>query len=199
MSFPLGSLRGDGSAALAGSDSSAENIAPRWRQQALLIVGALAWLLFVLALLTHQAGDVAFTTSGTGEALRNKAGLLGARISDVALFLFGYSAWWLVPVALRAWLSALAVMLRGVAAVHAPTGCSGWAWRCCSGRVARWSGRACTAGSRCCLAMQAARWVTRWALRRCIGWAAGDPDNWWQPGLHWPFAAASVRTRSSGL
>ena len=138
MSFPLGSLRGDGSAALAGSDSSAENIAPRWRQQALLIVGALAWLLFVLALLTHQAGDVAFTTSGTGEALRNKAGLLGARISDVALFLFGYSAWWLVPVALRAWLSALAVMLRGVAAVHAPR----WMF---------WLGLALLLGSSCAL------------------------------------------------
>ena len=37
----------------------------------------------------------------------------GARVSDIALFLFGFSAWWLVPVALRAWLSSLAVALRG--------------------------------------------------------------------------------------
>src|SRR6266446_6119334 len=21
----------------------------------------------------------------------------------------------------------------------------------------------------------------------CIAWATGDTENWWQPGLHWPF------------
>ena len=110
MSFSLGTLQGDGSAALA---APAAEDAPRWRQQALLIAGALAWLLFGLALVTHHLNDPAFSTSGTGDALRNKAGLLGARVSDIALYLFGYSAWWLVPVALRAWLSALALMLRG--------------------------------------------------------------------------------------
>ena len=109
MSFPLGSLRGDGPAA-AGHSPSAD--APRWRRQALLMAGALAWLLFVLALATHQASDTAFTTSGSGEALRNKAGVLGARVSDMVLFLFGYSALWLVPVTARAWLSALANLLR---------------------------------------------------------------------------------------
>ena len=113
MSFPLGSLGADGAAALPGGAASAG--APRWRQQALLIVGGLAWLLFVLAMATHQVSDAAFSTSGTGEPLRNKAGLLGARLSDLALFLFGFSAWWLVPVALRAWLSALARVLRGPA------------------------------------------------------------------------------------
>ena len=111
MSFPLGSLSGDSSAALAAPAAEA----PRWRQQAWLLAGALAWLLFVLAMVTHHAGDAAFSTSGTGEPLRNKAGLLGARASDLALFLFGYSAWWVVPVAARAWLSALARLLRGPA------------------------------------------------------------------------------------
>ena len=116
MSFPLGSLRGDGAAALPGAGAAP---APRWRRQVLLLAGALAWLLFVLAMVTHDAGDAAFSTSGTGDALRNKAGLLGARISDLALFLFGFSAWWLVPVALRAWLSALAGTLRNEPAVEA--------------------------------------------------------------------------------
>ncbi|KPF50777.1 cell division protein FtsK [beta proteobacterium AAP121] len=115
MSFSLGTLRGDSNAV---SPRSAE--VPRWRQQALLMAGALAWLLFVLAMVTHHAGDTAFTTSGTGEALRNKAGLLGARVSDMALFLLGFSAWWLVPVALRAWLSALARLLRGPSDTPAP-------------------------------------------------------------------------------
>ncbi len=111
MSFPLGSLRGDGAATLTDGAGAL----PRWRRQALLIAGALAWLLFVLAMATHHAGDAAFSTSGTGEALRNKVGLLGARLSDLSLFLFGFSAWWLVPVGLRAWLSALAGGLRAEA------------------------------------------------------------------------------------
>jgi S-DNA-T family DNA segregation ATPase FtsK/SpoIIIE len=116
MSFSLDALRGDGSATMAAPASDAAMAAPRWRQQALLFAGALAWLLFVLAMLTHSTADPAFSTSGTGDALRNKAGLLGARVSDMALFLFGFSAWWLVPVSLRAWLSALALWLRGAAA-----------------------------------------------------------------------------------
>lgn len=110
MSFPLGSLAADGAGALAATPSSPT---PRWRQKAWLLAGGLLWLLFLLAMATHSAGDAAFSTSGTGEPLRNKAGLLGARVSDMALFLFGYSAWWLVPVSLRAWLSGLATLLRG--------------------------------------------------------------------------------------
>ena len=78
----------------------------------MLIAGALAWALFLLAMVTHSVNDAGFSTSGTGEPLRNKAGVLGARVSDMALFLFGFSAWWLVPVAARAWLSALARLLR---------------------------------------------------------------------------------------
>jgi S-DNA-T family DNA segregation ATPase FtsK/SpoIIIE len=117
MSFPLASLRGDGTAAVA---APALEPPPRWRQQALLIAAALAWLLFVLAMATHHAGDPAFTTSGTGDPLVNKAGLLGARVADLALFLFGFSAWWLVPVTLRAWLGKLALLLRGEATPPQP-------------------------------------------------------------------------------
>jgi DNA segregation ATPase FtsK/SpoIIIE, S-DNA-T family len=110
MTFPLGSLRADGAAAARPASNL---VPPRWRQQLLLAAGAVAWLLYLLALLTHSAADPAFTTSGTGAPLQNKAGLVGAWISDLALFLFGFSAWWLVPVALRGWLSALAHTLRG--------------------------------------------------------------------------------------
>jgi S-DNA-T family DNA segregation ATPase FtsK/SpoIIIE len=117
MSFPLGSLGGDGAAiAAAGTAGNA----PAWRRKALLMAGALAWLLFVLAMVTHHAGDAAFSTSGSGDPLRNKVGLLGARASDLVLFLFGFSAWWLVPVALRAWLSALAGSLRQGEVAAAP-------------------------------------------------------------------------------
>ena len=84
-------------------------------------MAALAWLLLLLAMATHHVGDTAFSTSGTGDALRNKVGPVGARVSDMVLFLFGFSGWWLLPVALRAWLSALAGTLRSEAPVpHAP-------------------------------------------------------------------------------
>lgn len=109
MTFPLGSLGADGAAAVRAPTP----MPPRWRQQLWLIVGGLAWLLAVIAMVTHHAGDSAFTTSGHGGPLHNKAGQVGAWISDLAYFLFGFSAWWLVPVGLRAWLSALARLLRG--------------------------------------------------------------------------------------
>ena len=111
MSFPLGSLQGDlGGAPAAGAAADAS--AP-WRRKAWLGLGALALLLFFLAMATRHAGDPAFSTSGTGEPVRNAVGLLGARTADLALFLFGWSAWWLLPVAGRAWLGALARTLRG--------------------------------------------------------------------------------------
>ncbi|EGJ10493.1 MULTISPECIES: DNA translocase FtsK [Rubrivivax] len=109
MTFPLGSLGAGAAAAKAPRPVPAP---ARWRQQALLFAGAVAWLLLVLALATHHPADPAFTTSGTGEPVHNAAGLAGAWVADLAYFLFGFSAWWLVPVGLRAWLSLLAQTLR---------------------------------------------------------------------------------------
>jgi S-DNA-T family DNA segregation ATPase FtsK/SpoIIIE len=112
MGFPLGSLSGDVLPARQAAQAGAAGAVLRWRQQALLLAGGVAWFLLVLAMATHGAGDAAFSTSGTGEPLHNKAGLLGARLSDMVLFLFGFSGWWLVPVTLRALLSSLAELLR---------------------------------------------------------------------------------------
>ena len=74
---------------------------------------AVLWLLVLLAMFTHAGGDPGFSTSGQGSAVSNRAGLLGAWLSDLVLFAFGYSAWWLMLVALRAWLAALANWMRG--------------------------------------------------------------------------------------
>lgn len=90
------------------------------RRQLWLLAGAVLWLLATLALVTHSAADPGFSTSGSGDALRNKAGLVGAWAADFALFMLGHSVWWLPLVGARAWLAALARDLRGepAPAVH---------------------------------------------------------------------------------
>jgi S-DNA-T family DNA segregation ATPase FtsK/SpoIIIE len=115
MTFPLGSLRADaGTGTAARADTAADGgSAMPLRRQFWLLAGAVAWLLAMLALITHHGADPAFSTSGTGDLLRNKAGQLGAWASDFALFVLGHSVWWLPLVAARAWLSALARSLRG--------------------------------------------------------------------------------------
>ena len=129
MTFPLGSLRGDvaGSLLAGRAAPSAETL--RWRRQLLLLGGGVLWLLMLLALATHQAGDPGFSTSGNGTAVLNKAGLAGAWASDLALFLFGYSIWWLMLVGLRTWLATLAISLRGPRpASDAPATPGWWFW-----------------------------------------------------------------------
>jgi S-DNA-T family DNA segregation ATPase FtsK/SpoIIIE len=123
MTFPLGSLRLDG----ADRSPPGPAAAPGWRAQAALLAGAVLWTLAVIALASHSAADAGFSTSGTGGAIRNRAGLAGAWLSDLAFFLVGYSVWWAVLVGGRAWLGALARVLR-VNAGAAPAGRDLPAW-----------------------------------------------------------------------
>ena len=115
MTFPLGSLASGGPATARARPQTA---AGRWRTKLALVGGAVLWLLVLLALLTHDPGDAAFSTSGGGAALHNKAGQLGAWVSDLLLFMFGYSTWWLPVVGARWLLSELAQWLRSD---HAPS------------------------------------------------------------------------------
>ena len=101
---------------------------PRWQVQGLLLAGGLLWLLMALALLTHQAADPGFSSSGSGAAVANKAGLLGAWASDLALFLLGYSVWLLMLVGLRCWLANLALWLRGPGPDDLPVLPGLWFW-----------------------------------------------------------------------
>jgi DNA segregation ATPase FtsK/SpoIIIE, S-DNA-T family len=114
MTFPLGSLRPEGGAAVAGGAAGRSTALPL-RRQLWLVASAVLWLLAVLAMLTHSGADPGFSTSGAGEPVRNKVGLLGAWGADFVFFMLGHSAWWLPLVAARAWLSSLARELRGVA------------------------------------------------------------------------------------
>ncbi|MDQ6683707.1 MAG: DNA translocase FtsK 4TM domain-containing protein, partial [Pseudomonadota bacterium] len=118
MTFPLGSLRADGSSAGA-LGSAASPSTPSWRIQLALLAGAVVWLLALIALASHHGGDPGFSTSGSGAPLANRAGVVGAWIADLALFVFGYSAWWVILVGARVWLGSLARLARSTAAAGA--------------------------------------------------------------------------------
>jgi len=131
MTFPLGSLQGDVATPAASSSASASSSKdrraaardpglPRWRAQLRLLVGAVLWLLALLALATHSAADPAFTTSGSRAVAGNAAGALGAWFADLAYFAFGFSCWWLLVVSARTWLGALARVLRSDHAARVP-------------------------------------------------------------------------------
>ncbi|WP_082938510.1 DNA translocase FtsK [Mitsuaria sp. 7] len=123
MSFPGSLLGGDDAAPTerpAPARKSKKAAAPAappappspLRTPLWLLIGALVWCLVLLAMVSHDRVDAAFSTAGTSGPAHNRVGTLGAWISDLMLFGFGYSCWWLMLVSLRAWLSALARMLR---------------------------------------------------------------------------------------
>ncbi|MGM9479847.1 DNA translocase FtsK [Roseateles sp. NT4] len=126
MSFPLGSLLGGDEAApeAAPPAKPARRQAPKrepappsaasrlLRTPLWLALTAFALALLVLALATHDLRDAAFSTSGQRELVHNRVGSFGAWVSDGLLFIFGFSAWWLPLLALRAWLRSLAGLLR---------------------------------------------------------------------------------------
>ena len=53
-----------------------------------------AWL--ALVLFTWSAQDPGWSHSGASAVVQNKGGVLGAYTADILLYLFGFSAWWLV-------------------------------------------------------------------------------------------------------
>ncbi|MGC4060338.1 MAG: DNA translocase FtsK 4TM domain-containing protein [Aquabacterium sp.] len=92
------------------------------RFQAGLLIGSVLWLLALLAMVSHNRLDAAFTTSGQHPEPSNWVGQLGAYGSDLAQFLFGQSAWWLLIVGCRVLLTALARWLRRDASVSVTVG-----------------------------------------------------------------------------
>jgi S-DNA-T family DNA segregation ATPase FtsK/SpoIIIE len=199
MTFPLGSLGAEAGAASGAtytrksSSRSAASVAapqpeaaPRWRTQAALVFGALAWLLFVLAMLSHDVHDASFSTSGDGSPLHNKAGLLGAWLSDLGLFLFGYSVWWLVLAGGRAWLSALARWLR-----HEPAEAA-----TLKSRVGFWGGLVLLMAASCAL-----EWSRLYRVEGFLpGHAGGVLGFWLGPlGMKWLGFAGSGVTWIVGL
>ena len=85
--------------AVRASDVRAAPLSPRFARLVreswwLLVVAAFVWLALILA--TYTKSDPGWSYSGNGSALANKGGIVGAWLSDLLLYLFGFSAWWWV-------------------------------------------------------------------------------------------------------
>ena len=105
-------------------------------QEIALTVGFVVLLFWLIAMLSHNPQDPAWTTSGSSVMAQNWGGRIGAAISDLGYFVAGYSIWWCYLAAIVSWLTALAVRLRGdEATVPTPD-----VWRL--SRWAFWSGLA---------------------------------------------------------
>ena len=65
------------------------------REARWIVFAALAaWLALVLA--TWSPSDPGWSHSSNAIGLHNRGGLIGAYLSDILLYLFGFSAWWWV-------------------------------------------------------------------------------------------------------
>jgi S-DNA-T family DNA segregation ATPase FtsK/SpoIIIE len=84
----------------------------RFADEILLVLGLLILIFWTSSMVTYSANDAAWSTSGSGGSLVNRAGWLGAWVSDASYFALGYSVWWCLGAATRAWLSNLARWLR---------------------------------------------------------------------------------------
>lgn len=68
-------------------------------KEGLVIVLALVAICFLIALSTFDAGDPGWTYTGSGQAIQNSAGKVGAWLADVLFNIFGYMAF-VIPVLL---------------------------------------------------------------------------------------------------
>ncbi|MCO4093484.1 MAG: DNA translocase FtsK [Acidovorax sp.] len=110
MTYSLNTLN-----ASAAAKSPPRTGAARFGHEIALIVGILALVFWLLALVSYSAQDAAWSTSGASDArmVSNWAGRSGAWLADASYFAFGFSVWWCVAAAVCAWLSSLARWMRG--------------------------------------------------------------------------------------
>jgi S-DNA-T family DNA segregation ATPase FtsK/SpoIIIE len=111
MTYSLNTLKNDPRASAADGNKKPTGFR-RFAQEIALTAGFVFMTFWLLALLTHSPLDPAWTTSGTGNTVRNFGGRLGALFGDLSFFLLGYSVWWCYAAALASWLAALANRLR---------------------------------------------------------------------------------------
>jgi len=133
MTYPLNTF--NGRAAKAPRSGTA-----RFVQEVMLVLG-LAFIIFLaMALASYSPLDAAWSTSGADGPVRNWAGKLGAWLADLAYVLLGFSAWWCVAAAARAWLvGTIRWMNAGMGAAAEPSSGSLWS-RLVRTRWALWIG-----------------------------------------------------------
>ncbi len=108
MTYSLNTLntpRGEAASPPAGVARFAHEIA--------LVLGLVALVFWLLALVSHSAQDAAWSTTGAGGAARNWGGRLGAWLADLSYFTLGFSVWWCFAAGVRAWMATLARWMRG--------------------------------------------------------------------------------------
>ncbi len=110
MTYSLNTLN-----ASAAAKSPPRTGAARFGHEIGLLVGLLALVFWLLALVSYSAQDAAWSTSGAQGArgVTNWAGRLGAWLADGSYFALGFSVWWCVAAGVCAWLSSLARWMRG--------------------------------------------------------------------------------------
>ncbi|MFZ2737602.1 MAG: DNA translocase FtsK 4TM domain-containing protein [Burkholderiaceae bacterium] len=135
-----------------------------------LVAGLVLLVLWLLALLSYSTQDAAWSTSGSGLAMKNLVGRLGAWLADFSYFLLGFSVWWCWIAGVRTWLTALARWLRGSKLVEPESqSVAGLGHRLASGRLAFWSGLLLLLS-----ASSAMEWSRLYSLEaRLPGWAGG--------------------------
>ena len=108
MTYSLHTLQSSSAA-----PESAPTVVSRFANEIILVAGFIALSIWLMALFSYSPQDAAWSTSGAGGAVINRAGRLGAWVADMSYFLMGYSVWWCVAVSLRQWLALLAQRVRG--------------------------------------------------------------------------------------
>jgi S-DNA-T family DNA segregation ATPase FtsK/SpoIIIE len=108
MTYSLDALNRAGARPLVQPQSGLS----RFASEIVLVAGFVMLAFWLLALLTYSPLDPAWSTSGVGDALRNRGGRLGALLADAGYYMFGFSLWWAFAAAARTWLAGLARWLR---------------------------------------------------------------------------------------
>ena len=85
----------------------------RFSQETVLFVGLLLLVFWLAALISHDAADPAWSTTGVYSEPRNWLGHAGAWVSDISYFLLGRSVWLLFLALFAGWVRLFRSWMRG--------------------------------------------------------------------------------------
>ncbi len=171
MTYRLHTLNSDDSGAAAPARPGRS----RFAGEVLLFISFVLLAYWLLALLSHDLLDAAWSSSGDGGPVRNRGGQLGAWIADASYYLFGLSVWWCFAAAVRGWLSAVARWLRGPDLPEEPAPRPSRLARFAAGRWSFWLGLLLLM-----MASTAIEWARFYSLEsRLPGGQAGGVLGYW--------------------